>query len=54
MPLVKIISSRFSEWEPGEIVGMDDEAARVPLENGEVELIEEKPKNAGRKSKSKK
>lgn len=44
MPLVKIIIPRFGEgWKTGEIVAMDYEAARVPLEQGEVELYEEKP-----------
>lgn len=40
MPLVRIKSNRFGEgWKVGDIVGMDDEAARVPLENGEAELV---------------
>lgn len=40
MPLVRIIIPRFGEgWKVGEIVGMDEEATRVPLEKGEVELV---------------
>lgn len=39
--LVRIKSNRFGEkWEIGSIVGMDEEAARVPLEKGEVELVD--------------
>lgn len=45
MPKVKVISSRFRNsegWQPGDVVAMDEESARVPLENGEVELVAEK------------
>lgn len=39
MPLVIIKKEVFGEgWKYGDVVGMDDEAAKVPLENGDVEL----------------
>lgn len=37
-----LVSGRFMEgWKPGDIVDMDDEAARVPLEEGAIERIPE-------------
>lgn len=32
----KVLTDRFAEWNPGDIADIDDEAARVPLEAGEV------------------
>jgi len=32
----KILTNRFAEWKYGDIADMDDEAARVPLEIGEI------------------
>lgn len=38
----KILTRRFAEFAYGEIADIDAEAARVPLENGEIEAIEVK------------
>lgn len=38
MPLVKVLKPVFGEgWQVGDIVGMDDESARIPLINKDVE-----------------
>jgi hypothetical protein len=38
MPYYRILTKRFAEWKPGDIAAIDNEAARVPLEKGEIEL----------------
>jgi hypothetical protein len=38
MPYYKILTKRFAEWKPGDIAAIDDEAAKIPLENGEIVL----------------
>jgi hypothetical protein len=59
MPFYRIKTNRFAEWKEGDFAAMDDEAARVPLELGEIELYVEEPvekpvkkKVAKKKSKS--
>lgn len=41
MPIVRVLRDRrFGEgWKIGDVVAMDDEAVRVPLEEGSVELV---------------
>lgn len=50
-----LINGRFGEgWKKGEIVAIDDEAARVPLEEGVIEPVEDEPrKKMGRPPKIK-
>lgn len=37
-----LVNGRFGEgWKAGDIVAMDDEAARVPLEEGAIEPYDE-------------
>lgn len=46
--LYKILTDRFAEWKRGDVAAIDDEAATVPLEKGEIIPYEEpKPKNTG-------
>lgn len=48
MPKVKVlVDGRFGEgWKTGDIVDMDDNAARVPLEEGAIEIYKEEVKEA--------
>jgi hypothetical protein len=39
MPYYLIKTNRFAEWNEGDIAAIDDESARVPLENGEIILV---------------
>ena len=39
MPYYRILTNRFAEWNEGDYAAMDDEAARVPLEMGEIEPV---------------
>lgn len=45
MPIVKVLRDRrFGEgWKIGDVVAMDWESARVPLEEGSVEMVSESP-----------
>lgn len=53
----KILTNRFAEWKPGDIAAIDDEAAKVALEKGEIEpyietkKVVEPVKKAGRPKK---
>ncbi|MEA1925848.1 MAG: C2H2-type zinc finger protein [Patescibacteria group bacterium] len=37
----KILTNRFAEWNKGDVADIDAEAARVPLEDGEIEPAKE-------------
>ena len=42
----RVLTNRFAEWNEGDIADMDWEAARVPLELGEIEPYEENSNSA--------
>jgi len=42
--LYKILTDRFAEFDLGDVVGIDDKAAQIALEKGEIEPVKEEEK----------